>query len=242
MLRSRIDYVNRYTYESGNPFLQPSITQNFAVTGIYKWWQLYADVQHRKNDIVFSSETYSEENANIALLRQVNIPSYNLINVMLEAAPTIGRWSPQFILELYKQWYTILEPGTQDRELSLDKPAYAARWRNAIELPWGLTMSADFNWEGISEQTNMSYKPVWWANASLYKDILNGHLTFLLQANDIFNTYHSDYTVYYGKLRMMNMNQKLSRRFIGLTVQYKFNILKNNYKGTGAGATQKERL
>ena len=242
MLRNRIDYVNRYTYESGNPLLQPSVTQNFAITGIYKWWQLYADIQHRKNDIVFSSEMYSEENTNIVLLRQVNVSSYNLINVMLEAAPTIGCWSPQFILELYKQWYTVPKPGTQNDELSLNKPAYAARWRNAIELPWGLTLSVDCNWEGISEQTNMSYKSVWWANASLYKDIFNGHLTLLLQANDIFNTYHSDYTIYYGKLRMMNMNQKLSRRFIGLTVQYKFNVLKNKYKGTGAGVTQKERL
>jgi hypothetical protein len=241
MLRNRIDYINRYTYESGNPLLRPSVTQNFSITGIYKWWQLYADLQHRKNDIIFSSEPYSEENTTIALLHQVNIPSYNLINVMLEAAPTIGRWSPQFILELYKQWYTTIKPGTTD-ELALNKPAYAARWRNNIELPCGLTLRADFNWEGISEQKNMAYESVWWANASLYKDFLNGHLTFLLQANDVFNTYRSDYTVYYGALRMMSMDQKFSRRFIGLTVHYKFNVLKNKYKGTGAGTTQKERL
>jgi hypothetical protein len=241
MLRSRTDYVNRYTYESGNPFLQPSITQNFAITGTYKCWQLYADFQHNKNGIVFSSETYSEENANIALMRQVNIPSYNAINVMLEAAPTIGCWSPQFIFELYKQWYTVPQPGANGN-LSLNKPAYATRWRNAIELPLQFTFSADFNWEEITEQTNMSYQSVWWANASLHKDLLNGRLTFLLQANDIFNTFRQNYTVYYGKLRMMDMNQKLSRRSIGLTVQYKFNVLRSKYKGTGAGQAQKERL
>lgn len=242
MLRNRIDYINRYTYESGNPFLRPSITHTFAINATYKWWLLYADLQHNKDAVVFSSGMYSDADPNIALLRQVNAPSYNAMNVMLSAAPTIGCWSPQFGLELYKQWYTVEAPGTLDGKLSLNKPSYAARWKNAIELPLGFTLNADFNWEGKTEQDNMSYKAVWSANASLYKDFFNQRLTFLLQANDLFNTYHTNYTVYYGRLRTMSMNEKYSRRSIGLTVQYKFNILKNKYKGTGAGESQVGRL
>lgn len=242
MLRNRIDYINRYTYESGNPFLMPYITQSVALKVSYKWWQLYADVQRRKNAFIFSSEPYSEEDPTIALLRHENAPSYNAMNVMLNAAPTIGCWSPQLSLELYKQWYNTEEPGTSEGELSLDRPSFAVRWRNTIELPLGFTLGADVNWEGKTDQNNMSYKPVWWANASLYKEFLNKRLTFLLQANDIFNTYCYDYLVYYGRLRMMSMDQKFSQRSIALTVQYKFNLKPSKYKGTGAGDSQKGRL
>jgi hypothetical protein len=242
MLRNRIDYVNRYTYESGNPFLLPAITQTLAFKAVYKWWQLYADLQHKKNAIIPYSTTYSNEDPTIALMSFENASAYNAMNLMLNAAPTIGLWSPQFSLEMYKQWYTVEEPGNSNGTLSLDRPSFSARWKNGFELPLGFILNADLQWEGRTDRDNISYKAVWWADASLYKDLFDSRLTFLLEANDIFNTYRNDYFMYYGSLRTMNLNEKYSRRSIELTIRYKFNIKKSKYKGTGAGDAQKYRL
>lgn len=242
MLRNRVDYVNRYTYETGNPFLQPTLVHTLALKGAYKWWLLYADFQRTKDAVVFSSEPYSEENPNLALLRQVNAPSYNAMNFLLNANPTVGCWSPRWSIGLYKQWYTAETSETPDGKISLDRLSFSARWGNAIELPFGFTLDADLNWNGKNSRENQSYKSVWWADASLYKDFFRQRLTLLVQANDLFNTYRSDYIVYYGRIRTMRMDQKMSRRSISFTVQYKFNLKKSTYKGTGAGKTQKGRL
>lgn len=242
MLRSRVDYVNRYTYESGNPFLGPAVTHTLALEAVYKWWQLYADYQHLKDAFVPYSSTYSADDPTIALLGTANAPAYDVVNLMLTAAPVIGCWSPQFSVELYKQWYTVDEPGRTEGTLSLDRPSFALRWQNGLKLPYGLIFNANIDWEGRTDRDNSSYKAVWWANASLYKDFFGGRLSFLLNANDLFNTYRNDYILYYGHLRTMRMNEKYSRRSIALTLHYKFNVKKSKYKGTGAGDAQKYRL
>lgn len=182
MLRSRVDYVNRYTYESGNPFLRPAIT----------------------------------------LLSTANAPAYDVVNLMLTAAPTIGLWSPRFSAELYKQWYTVDEPGRSEGTRALNRPSFAVRWQNGLQLPYGFILNADVDWEGRTDRDNSSYKTVFWANASLYKDIFGGRLSFLLNANDVFNTYRNDYILYYGHIRTMRMDEKYSRRSVALTIHYKF--------------------
>lgn len=242
LLRNRIDYVNRYTYESGNPFLLPALTHTVSLNVTYRWWQLYADLQRRKDAFIPYSRTYSDDDPTIALLSTVNAPAYTAFDLMLNAAPSIGHWLPQFSLEMYKQRYTVEEPGTSEATRSLNRPSFAARWKNGFELPLGFLLNADVQWEGRADRDNISYKAVWWANASLYKDFLHSQLTFLLQANDLFNTYRNDYFMYYGRLRTMNLHEKYSRRCIELTIQYKFNIKKSKYKGTGAGGGQKYRL
>jgi hypothetical protein len=242
MLRSRIDYVNRYTYESGNPFLHPAITNMLTAKATYKCLQFYADYQYNKNAFIPFSKTYSEQDPTIALLSSENAPDYDAINLMFVVAPTIGKWSPQWGLEMYQQWYTVEKPGTPSGILTLDRPSFAVRWRNVLQLPLGFSLFAEANWEGRSDQENATYEAVWWMKASLHKECCDSRLTFLLQSVDIFNSYRTDYRMYYGHIRSMNMNEKSSHRAVTLTIQYKFNTKKTQYKGTGAGDGQKDRL
>lgn len=242
MLRNRVDYVNRYTYESGNPFLLPALTHTLAFKSVYKWMQIYVDWQRRKDAFIPYSRTYSDDDPTIALVSTENAPAYHVANLMLLAAPTIGCWTPQFSLEMYKQWYKVEKPGALSGMLSLDRTSLAARWMNGFQLPWGVVGNADMQWEGPADRDNTSYKAVWWMNASLQKDFFKARLSFLLQANDVFNTYRNGYFMYYGRLRTMSLREKDSRRSLSLTIRYKFNGKKNVYKGRGAGNNQKYRL
>jgi len=242
MLRNRVDYVNRYTYESGNPFLQPALTHTIALKASYKWLLFYADWNHLKDAIIPHSESYSGEDPTIALMKPLNAPSYNAVNIMLNASPTIGCWSPQVNLDMYKQWFKVEKPGVPGETLSLNKPSFSGSWENAFELPFEIVLNTDIYWQGRTERDNAYYKSMWFVNASLYKDFFDSRLTFLLQANDIFDTNRYDLFMYYGHLRTAGMDQKYSRQSITLTVQYRFNAKRSKYKGTGAGDAQKYRL
>ena len=41
-------YINRYTYEGGNPFLLPSLSHNITLGTTYKWVCLSAGYQYVK--------------------------------------------------------------------------------------------------------------------------------------------------------------------------------------------------
>lgn len=239
MLRNRVEYANRYTYESGNPLLSPSITHNLSFTGVYKWWQLYMGFQHVLNDFIYTSEPYLSDNPTIALLQEKNTNAYDKVNLSLSASPTLGLWSPQFRVGLRKQWYKVETP---DGDVRLNDPVFSASWQNAIALPQGIVFNVDINWSDKSYEQNRVYAKSWGINASLYKAFFDNRLTLLLQGTDIFNTNRMHYFAYYGKLRTSSQNAESNMRSGRFTVRYMFNASKSKYKGTGAGESQKERL
>ena len=53
-------YINRYTYEGGNPFLLPSLSHNITLGTTYKWVYLSAGYQYVKDAIISFSGAYSE--------------------------------------------------------------------------------------------------------------------------------------------------------------------------------------
>lgn len=78
-LRSNVMYINRYTYEGGNPFLLPSLSHNITLGTTYKWVYLSAGYQYVKDAIISFSGAYSEDDPTIALINMINAPDYDKI-------------------------------------------------------------------------------------------------------------------------------------------------------------------
>lgn len=240
MLSSSVSYVNRYTYESGNPFLRPVLTQSVSLGASYKWLTLQAGYQHIKDDFFDTSEPYSDTDPTIALMSKRNGPEYDALFAAASAAPTIGLWSPVLSASLSKQWLKTEAPGGM---ISLDKPLFMMGWENSFNLPAGFLLNAGIRWmtTGDSQNTHI-LDHMWTTNASLYKEIWKGRMSFLLQANDIFNTQKMNGVLYTGSVRTMQMFNEPNSRSVSLTVRFKFNATKSKYKGTGAGEAQKDRM
>lgn len=239
-LRSNVMYINRYTYEGGNPFLLPSLSHNLTLGTTYKWVYLSAGYQYIKDAIVFFSGAYSEDDSTIALINMVNAPDYDKIFASLVLSPTIGIWSPQFSAQIEKQWYTIDTPnGKKD----LNAPLATLSWKNNFKLPAGflLDISASFYTKGYTEN-QQRLDNIWRTDMVISKTFLNNQLSFQLRANDIFNTMGNNMLLYSGPIRSLALDNKPNMRNISLTVRYKFNSTKNKYKGTGAGDEQKSRM
>jgi outer membrane receptor protein involved in Fe transport len=79
MLRSNTYYSNKYTYQTGNPFLKPVINQDINLSASYKWINFSFIYNHIKDDIIQISEPYSDTNPTISLLNIINAKSYNNI-------------------------------------------------------------------------------------------------------------------------------------------------------------------
>lgn len=239
-LRGNIVYNDRYTYESGNPLLKPSLSSNVTMGASYKWLQLSAGYQHIKDAIVFTCDAYSPDNPTIALISMVNASAYDNIFASLTLSPTVGIWFPQLGVQLEKQWYTAETPRGRR---GLNNPIGVFSLGNTLELPLGFQLDADASWTtcGYSENQQLK-KNRWNVDVMLYKSFMKNCLSFQLRGNDLFNTSRTKAVIYYGALRTMSTDIHPSSRSVSLTVRYKFNSAKSKYRGTGAGESQKSRM
>ena len=237
-LRSNITYANRYTYETGNPFLVPSYTNNFILNASYKWISLMAGYQHIEDAIIGVNRAYSEENPSVTLLTRDNMPSYDVFNASLTLAPKIGIWRPQWRLVMRKQWYTADMPSGKEK---LNRPIFGINWQNAIQLPKGILLNVEgtFSTKGYLE--NLEYpENVFILNMTVQKSFFKNRFNVQLFAYDLLEQ-NSLRTITYSGIRTMEIIPD-SRRQFGMTLRYNFNQAKNKYKGTGAGASQKARM
>ena len=238
MLRSNIYYSNKYTYQTGNPFLKPIINQDITLSASYKWINFNFTYNRIKDDIIQVCEPYSETDPTISLLNIINAKPYNNITSAVTLSPTIGFWNPQLTAQVYKQWFHI---EGRDGELTLSKPRLVMVWRNSFTLPAGflLDVNATYYTKGHTQNTYMGINS-FNVSAGLYKSFFKDKLSFQLQASNLLEKDDIDCTIYSGIKTTTGYITNF--RQISFTLRYKFNTTKSKYKGTGAGDSQKSRM
>ena len=101
-LSGNVKYINRYTYESGNPYLKPSYRDNLSLALNYKWLTGMIDYA-RVHDYIITSYSSYKDDPTIALLRKDNARGYDNLSLMVSAAPTFGKYHPQLMVATQMQ-------------------------------------------------------------------------------------------------------------------------------------------
>lgn len=237
-LRGNITYGNRYTYETGNPLLQPTTIQSLSLNTIYRWMSLSLSYNHYKNDYTNYVRTYSEENPTIGLLTHEHMDPYNCLSASLMLSPVIGKWTPRWGIQVQRYDCKVYTPQGLE---TFDNPSATLSWRNTVKFTDSFWLNADAYYQTKGQAFNADrLVDNWYMNLNLYKGFMNNRMSLQLQVTDLFNTRKSHVLIYSG-LRTMELEDEM-RRTISLTFRYKFNPTKSKYKGTGAGQSQKARM
>ena len=242
-LTSSTVYINRYTYQSGNPYLRPTYTHSIVLNTAYKWMNLTLNYGRIKDAFTMSTEPYpGSTDPFISLVRPINSQEdYDRLTVIASARPVIGCWHPTWSLVAMFQNYK--SPTATGEVITLSQPWLNGSWSNTIELPRDLRLSADLEWATRGEYNNFHItKPRIVGSLGLQKDFSLrrlGSLTADLRCIDIFNTNKTDAVIYgYRDLTVHNP----ARRTFTLDLTWKFNEARSKYRGSGAGGKQKARM
>ena len=242
-LTSSTIYVNRYTYQSGNPYLKPTYTHSLVLNTAYEWMNLTLNYGHIKDAITMSTEPYpSSTDPLISLVRPINSQEdYDRLTAIASARPVIGCWHPTWTVVAMFQNYK--SPTATGEVITLNQPWFNGSWRNTIELPHAFRLSADMEWATKGEYNNFRImKPRFVASLGVQKDFnlhLLGSLTADLRCIDVFNTNKTD-AILFG-YRDLTTHNPARRTFI-LDLSWKFNEARSKYRGSGAGEKQKARM
>jgi hypothetical protein len=236
-LSGNVKYINRYTYESGNPYLKPSYRDNLSLALNYKWLTGMIDYA-RVHDYIITSYSSYKDDLTIALLRKDNARGYDNLSLMVSAAPTFGKYHPQLMLATQMQ---NLEVQYRGETKKMNSPMAIVRFNNAINLPFDSWLNADFSWRSAGDTENIHLAQSWQFDISLYKAFWNDRLTIKLACTDLFGSIRQKATIY-SDIREIYLDKRLDTRNLELTVRYNFNPAKSKYRGQGAGNDVKNRF
>lgn len=234
-LSSSIQYDNRYTYETGNPYLRPEFNHDVSLAGLYKWIFFSASYQYVKDAIVGIIDAY-KENEPINLMTYANYAHISKYSIVMSLSPRISVWTPRLRLNLMGQNLSIQTIGGRK---SLNTPVLFINYYNSVNLGKGFTATGDILCRTQGDMDVVTMKPSWQINIGVTKTYKGWY--FQINAIDIFRTARNSMITYGSQMKLNKLNYSDSQA-LRLTVRYSFNSTMNRYKGKNAGQEEKARL
>ncbi len=237
-LGSAVKYIDRYSYESGNPNLKPIYRDYVSASASWKDIVLELEYYSTKNYFMWQTSEYPGDD-NITLLTMVNMPRFNTYGTYINYSPTFfGCWHPSIMAGVNAQDFKITHNG---KVMTLDRPLGMFRFDNAVHLPWDMWLNVDFSARTSGNGDNCYVRPYWQCNLGLYKSFANDRWSIKLQLNDVFDTWRQD-IVMYDAISCVSAGKLYDTRDLSLTIRCNFNSGRSRYKGRGAGNADKIRF
>ena len=236
-LTSSVTYANRFTWESGNPTLKPSINNQLGLMVMWRWMSLMAEYKHVSDHIINVAHEVPGSEATTLLTRE-NLDHSHKMRLMLNLNPKFGIYEPQLSLGMIKDWTRIPTPvGT----ISPKNPLFIIQFNNNIKILPTLTANASLDITTRGDMENVSLtRALFNLYLSLTKTFLNDRLSVKIAGRNLLDA-QEKVQLRYG-LRNMCQAQHRDSRELQVTVRYKFNAASSKWRGSGAGSDEKARL
>lgn len=237
-LRNNITYANRFTWQTGNPRLRPSITHDITAMSVWRFFQ--AMVSYKVvHDYILYWGTQVEGQSATTLINYINHDRLPNLMVMIAASPTIGPWNLNASAVLMKQWFSLDAAG---QRRTYNNPLFIGSLNNTFTLPADILLTVGFGFQSCGQVQNINLKrPQYTLNIGFRKSFFNDALSIEARANDLLLSSKQEALLYMESAQLKDLSCSDTRSF-SLTARYKFNATKSKYKGTGAGQDAINRM
>lgn len=233
-LTSSMSYQYDYLYAVGNPKLQNAVIDLVSYRASWKSFQLMGNYRHISNRAV-GTLLHLEGSDDILLKTSESIGSYNSLSLGLS-----------YMAQVAKSWATSLEynfskPWLRYHGVSYNKPLHVARWKNQLQLPWGLTAFTTLVYNTRSQANLTTKHQEFRVDLGLSKSLAKDRLEINLNVADLLNTHSSVSAEWIGDITHHSNTSNMARS-LSLSVSYRFNSTRSKYRGAGAGTSERQRL
>lgn len=232
-LSGSLSYVGSHEIEGGNPGLRDEKMYDVKFFGMWNGFMLQADYMRGLDTYAYVKQPYPAENLQL-LMHPINIDVTSL-SLYLIYSKAVKCWTPNITLGMYRQWLGI---GTT----TYNKPIFSYYFENSFNLSRGWIITANMNGQSSGDMHTNRFDTTWFTlDASVGKKLFNNSLTVKLIASDIFNSSVNKWTMNtFGVF--VDKQISYDRRGISLSLIYRFQPRKSNYKGKTASESELNRL
>ena len=237
-LSNNVSYMNRFTRQTGNPYLDNETNHRVELSGVWKFIQFMVNYKDSRNAIIYWAEQMPGNEA-ITMISRKNVKSLKSMTAYISAAPKIGIWALQINLGMQKPWFTL---HTDVASYRLNRPIFMGNFNNAFSLPYGITLNVDYRYQSKGNTMNVYLaKEQHVLDVSISKSFLKDALTLEIKGNDLLYKCWDADLLYNQKMELLQVSKR-GTRDLQFTLRYKFNTTRSKYKGTGAGNAELNRL
>lgn len=215
-------YINRFTLQSGNPFLKPEYIHNISLQGMWRFLQFSFDYQDTHNAIIYWA-TQNDIQEAVTTISYKNIQSIKRLLATITASHRIGCWNPRITIGINKQFFTL---KTSYQNIKLNQPLIYFKFINSFKFTSSLSSIISFNYQSKGNTQNVYLnKPIYYIDLSLNKSFNKGKYSIQLNFNDILKT-RKDGNVLYNEQMIMHLLNTYDSRSLSITFRYRFNTVK----------------
>lgn len=218
--------IDEYTYEEGNPYLNPQYTDNIEVN--HAWRNMlftsmrYSHTKDVQVKMVEEVEISNPSNGSTQPIKATKVAERNLaslnsvmLNVSANLKPAPWFRSINNITSMYSKY------SRGGRTLSNSKLMYFIYSSNSFILPKQYIFELMFKYNSAMAYGLNDLEPTYSLNVGLQKRFLGNRLSAKLSFDDVFNTFYTRARVKYDNIDLYNKEVNSTQR-INMSLTYRF--------------------
>lgn len=214
-----LGFIDLYTYQQGNPFLNPEYSNTFELSYGYKKTFNLTLGYSRTNDVM-STVILSDPEKKLLYLTTQNLAKHTSYNLTTSMPIQLTKWwnSDQTAVVFYNDFRSANLMGNPYKS---GKLSYMLSTNQTFEVNPSLNAELSANYMSSQVYGTYGVKPVYGVNFGLGKSFANKNATIKLSANDLFNTTRTKVSSMIPS-QVYLLNQKEETRTFRLSLSYRF--------------------
>ncbi len=232
-----VEFIDRYTYEQGNPNLRPQFSHNIELSHTYMSF-LTTTLNYTNTNNIIQEVLEQNEEKNESYVKRANIAKQQQLGIAVSAFKQIKKWSGNIYVNVFNNQFE----GLVNRDfvkLSSTTMILSASTSYKFGKDWTTEVSGFYRSAGFEGVFNI--QPLGELNFGASKPVLKSKGTIRLSVRDILWTQAAKGEIKYGLVNA-NFQQRRDSRTVGATFTYRFSKGKVNGNGRrkagGAGDEQ----
>lgn len=233
-------FLDKYTYQVGNPQLQPQFAHNIELSHSYKG-KINTTIDYSKTTDILQQVFEQDEAKQESYIKKVNMASRQQLGLSVNAAITPAKWLAINVYANinYKQFKGIINTVP----VELDNTSAMGNISTQINFGKGWKGSVDGFYRTRGLDGVFIISPIWAANAGLTKTLLKNKATLRIAMRDIFWSQRFTGTVDYANMDSQFRQVRDSRQVsIGFTYRFGKGKTAAPRRKTGSADEEKGRV
>lgn len=233
-----VHFLDRYTFEQGNPNISPQFSHNIELSHTYKGF-LTTTVNYTATNNIIQQVLEQNDQTNETFVKKANIASAKQIGLEVTANKSITKWwSGNIYANVYNNHFTGI---VNNEKISISNTTFMTQIQHQFKFKkgWAAELSGFYRSKGL--EGVIFIKPMVQVNAGFSKQVLKDKGSIRLNVRDIFAGNiargYSKYGTVDATFRDVN-----DSRAVSLTFTYRFNKGKlkatSSKRNNGAGDEQ----
>ncbi|MBK7560832.1 MAG: TonB-dependent receptor [Chitinophagaceae bacterium] len=233
-------FLDRYTFQQGNPNLQPQFSHNVELSHTYKGF-LTTTLNYTRTTDIINEVLEQNIDKNETFIKKANIAKQRQYGIAISAGGQIKKWwSGNVYLNVYNNLFDGIING-EAVTISATSGQFNVSNQFKFGKTWGAELSGFYRTGGVDGVFRI--KGFGMMNMGVSKQILKGKASIRLNVRDVLYSQKISGTIKYSNIDAAFQQTRDSRQVaLGFTYRFNKGKVNNQKRKTGGAADEQNRV